>query len=70
MIPKALRESLGLEPGQTLEVVVRDGRLEIEVAPTAMKLRRRSGRLAAVPDEELPPLTSDLVRDTLDQVRR
>jgi AbrB family looped-hinge helix DNA binding protein len=70
VIPKPLRESLGLRPGQILDISVRDGRLEIEAAPTPMRLERRDGRLAAVPDDELPPLTADLVRETLEQVRR
>jgi AbrB family looped-hinge helix DNA binding protein len=70
VIPKPLRDSLGLRPGQVLDISVRDGRLEIEAAPTSMRLERRDGRLVAVPDEELPPLTTDLVRETLEQIRR
>jgi AbrB family looped-hinge helix DNA binding protein len=70
VIPKSLRDSLGLQPGQALEVSVRDGRIEIEPAPTPMRLVRRRGHLTAVPDEDLPELTPDIVRETLEQVRR
>ena len=32
VIPKALRQALGLKPGQELEIRAGDGRLEIEIA--------------------------------------
>lgn len=70
VIPKSLRDSLGLKPGQVLDITARDGKLEIEAAPTQMRLRSRRGGVVAVPDAELPPLTTDLVRETLEQVRR
>lgn len=70
VIPKALRDSLGLQPGQVLDISVRDGKLEIEAAPTPMRLAKRQGGLVAVPDEDLPTLTADLVRETLEQLRR
>jgi hypothetical protein len=53
-----------------LEIRERDGRIEIEPAPTAMALVRRSGGPVAVPAEKLPPLTDDLVRETLERTRR
>lgn len=49
---------------------VKDGRLEIEVPATKMRLKGKGKSLAAVPFTELPPLTSEQVRDTLEQVRR
>jgi AbrB family looped-hinge helix DNA binding protein len=70
VIPKPLRESLALAPGQTLEISVRDGRIEIEPAATPMRLVRRRGHLTAVPDDQLPPLTAEDVRATLEQIRR
>lgn len=70
VVPKALRDELGLSGGQDLEVLARDGRLEIEVVPTEMRLERRGKALVAIPDHELPPLTNDIVRDTLERVRR
>jgi AbrB family looped-hinge helix DNA binding protein len=70
VVPKKLRDALGLEPGQPLDITVRDGRIEIEPVPTPMRLVRRGGRPVAVPDVDLPPLTADVVRETLDQVRR
>jgi AbrB family looped-hinge helix DNA binding protein len=70
VIPKDLRERLGIRRGRALEIRERDGRIEIEPAPTAMTLVRRGGALVAVPGEKLPPLTDEVVRDTLDRTRR
>lgn len=70
VIPKALRQRLGLEGGEELEVRERDGRIEIEPAATAMRLVDRDGASVAVPDEDLPPLTDELVRATLERTRR
>lgn len=70
VVPKALRQALGLKPGQPLEIRAGDGRLEIEIAPTPMRLRKRGKGVVAVPDEVLPVLTAEQVRETLERVRR
>jgi AbrB family looped-hinge helix DNA binding protein len=70
VIPKAIRERLGLAPGELLELREREGRLEIEPAPTPMRLARSRHGAVAVPEAELPPLTDELVRSTLERVRR
>jgi AbrB family looped-hinge helix DNA binding protein len=70
VVPKALRLALGLEPGQRLEIRAGDGRLEIEVAPSPMQLKKRGKGVVAVPDDELPALTAEQVRETLESVRR
>lgn len=70
VVPKALRAALGLIAGQDLDARARDGRLEIEPAPTPMRLRKRGKSVVAVPDRKLPPLTADEVRATLEAVRR
>lgn len=70
VIPKALRVALGLRPGQELEIRAGDGRLEIEVARTPMRLEKRGKGMVAVAKGELPPLTADEVRETLERVRR
>jgi AbrB family looped-hinge helix DNA binding protein len=70
VIPKSLRDELGFKAGQRLELSAVDGRLEIEHPVTPMRLERRSGRLVAVSDRPLPELTQELVRETLEQVRR
>jgi AbrB family looped-hinge helix DNA binding protein len=70
VVPKPLRQALGLKPGQALEIRAGDGRLEIEIAPTPMRLKKRGKGVVAVPDASLPPLTAEQVRDTLERLRR
>jgi AbrB family looped-hinge helix DNA binding protein len=70
VVPKALRDELGLSAGQELDIAAVDGRLEIALIPTPVRLVRRDGLLVAVADREMPPLTQELVRDTLEKVRR
>jgi AbrB family looped-hinge helix DNA binding protein len=70
VVPKALRDRLGLTGGGVLEIRERDGRIEIEPVATAMTLEDRDGGPVAVPGEELPPLTDEIVRATLERTRR
>jgi AbrB family looped-hinge helix DNA binding protein len=70
VVPKALRQALGLEAGQLLEIRTGDGRLEIEVAPSPMQLKKRGKGVVAVPNDELPALTAEQVRETLESIRR
>jgi AbrB family looped-hinge helix DNA binding protein len=70
VVPKPLRLALGLKPGQPLEIRAGDGRLEIEIAPTPMQLKKRGKGVVAVPKEALPELTTEQVRDALERVRR
>jgi bifunctional DNA-binding transcriptional regulator/antitoxin component of YhaV-PrlF toxin-antitoxin module len=65
-----LREALGLKPGQLLEIRAGEGRLEIEIAPTPMRLEKRGKGVVAVPETELPALTAEQVRETLERTRR
>ena len=41
VVPKALRQALGLKAGQALEIRAVDGKLEIEAAATPMQLQKR-----------------------------
>jgi AbrB family looped-hinge helix DNA binding protein len=70
VIPKSLRQALGLKPGQELEIRAGDGRLEIEIAATPMRLEKRGKGMVAVPQGKLPALTADEVRETIERVRR
>jgi AbrB family looped-hinge helix DNA binding protein len=70
VIPKALRDRLGLGRGRAVEIRERDGRVEIEAASTPMSLVKRAGGSVAVPGERLPPLTDDVVRATIERTRR
>ncbi len=70
VVPKRLRDELGLQPGQVLELEVSDGRLQVEVAPIDVRLQRRRHGPVAVADENMPTLTADIVRETLEHTRR
>jgi AbrB family looped-hinge helix DNA binding protein len=70
VIPKALRDALGLTAGQPLEIAERDGRLEIVPAATPMSLVDEGDGVAAVAGADMPVLTADMVRDTLERIRR
>jgi AbrB family looped-hinge helix DNA binding protein len=70
VIPKTLRDRLGLHRGRRVDIRERDGRIEIEPSATPMSLVRRRGRSVAVPEEKLPTLTDEIVRDTLERTRR
>ena len=70
VVPKRLRDELGLQPGQVLDLEVRDGRLEIEVAPVDMWLEEGPHGLVGAAAKPLPPLTPEMVRETLERIRR
>ncbi len=70
VVPKRLREELGFKAGQRLELRAVDGRLEVEHPTTPIHLEERDGQLVAVADRPMPELTQELVRETLEQIRR
>lgn len=69
-MPKPLREELGFVPGEELSIATRDGTLEVEASPTPMRLEERADGVVAVADREIPPLSVEQVRDTLERTRR
>lgn len=70
VIPKRIRDRLGLSGNSQLEITERDGRIEIEPAPTGVELVEEGSVLVAQPERRLPVLTDDIVRETLDHIRR
>lgn len=70
VVPKAARDELGLISGTELELRVVDRRIVIEVRPTAMRLEKHEHGVVAVAGREMPVLTAEMVRDTLERVRR
>ncbi len=70
VIPKPLRDRLNLSGGQLVEIRERDGRIEIEAAPTRMSLQETDAGLVAIPEEQLPPLSDEVVRETIERSRR
>ncbi|MGA9311453.1 MAG: AbrB/MazE/SpoVT family DNA-binding domain-containing protein [Pseudonocardiaceae bacterium] len=70
VIPKAVRDELDLAPGTELELRIVDRRIEIEIPVTPMRLVEHASGVVAVADREMPVLTAEMVRDTLEHVRR
>lgn len=70
VVPKALRDRLALGGGGEVEVLERDGVLEIHPVPADVEVRDGGGRPVAYPVDDLAPLTDDDVRRTVDQQRR
>lgn len=70
VVPKPLRDALGLTAGQALEIAENNGHLEIVPAPTPMRLVDEGDGVVAVADAEMPVLTTEMVRDTLERTRR
>lgn len=70
VIPKTFREELGLAGGAELEIALRDGRIEIEAAPTPMRIRGEGRDVYAVADRDMKPLNAEQVRAALERSRR
>lgn len=70
VVPKPLRDALGLVGGEQLEIRARDGTLEVDVIPVPMHLEERDGVPSAIPSEPLPALTAQQVREIVERVRR
>jgi AbrB family looped-hinge helix DNA binding protein len=64
VIPKEIRREARLAPGVPLEVRWREGRIEIEPAPVAVRLQRRGRLLVAMPRKKTPALTAEAVEQT------
>ncbi len=70
VIPKAIRDRLRLVGGEELEVVERDGVIEIRPAPLAVDIVVDDDVPVARATEPVPALDDEAVRDVLESVRR
>jgi AbrB family looped-hinge helix DNA binding protein len=70
VVPKAIRDSMGLTAGRMVDLVFTDGRIEIELAAADVVVETGPGLPRLVPQEDLPDLTDDQIRDALDATRR
>jgi AbrB family looped-hinge helix DNA binding protein len=69
VVPKAIRDRMHLGDGGEVVIIERDGVIEIVPAPMDVVVRDTDDGpvLSAVGD--VPPLTDDVVRATIDEVR-
>jgi AbrB family looped-hinge helix DNA binding protein len=70
VIPKSLRDAIGLGDGGEVEIELTDGALLVGPPTVRKRIEDRDGRATIVADEALPPLTDRIVRDVLDSGRR
>jgi len=70
VVPKVLRDELGMEAGQPLQASVNDGRLEIEPVALDAELVEVDGVMVITPRQQVPPITRDEVRRVIESVRR
>ena len=68
VIPKPLRDRIRLDAGE-VEVIERDGVIEVRPAPAEVEIVATAEGPVAESRTPLPPLTDDLVRDTVERMR-
>lgn len=69
VIPKAVRDAAGIQPGTPLDIRFRDGRIEIEPAPLDVSIEVRQGVAVASASQPVPVLSADVVRSVRDGLR-
>jgi AbrB family looped-hinge helix DNA binding protein len=70
VIPKPIRDAIGLPTGIEVEVSHRDGEIIIGPAPRAVRVVRRGGLRVAVPVDSAGSLSIEAVERTRNDVRR
>jgi len=71
VVPKSVREAMGLTAGRQVEVFYADGKIEIEIAPADVAVEMsESGIPRIVYQDDVPELTDEMVRDTIESTRR
>lgn len=70
VVPKAIREAVGLAPGTPLEIRIVGSHIELELAPLQVQLKRRGKLLVAIPRQDLSALTVEEVEATREALSR
>lgn len=69
VVPKELRDRMGLRAGDELEIEEFNGKIEISKPARERKLVEVDGLLTLEPDPDAPPMDPDEVRRQLERVR-
>lgn len=70
VVPKRLRDELGIAGPAELEAAARDGVIELTVPDVVARVEDRDGTPVIVADQPSEPLTVGEVRAAIDRVRR
>jgi AbrB family looped-hinge helix DNA binding protein len=69
VVPKPIREAMGLMPGRKVDIVFANGRIEIEAAPMEFEVTDDDGWPVIHALEDFPEPDPDIARATLEQLR-
>lgn len=70
VVPKRLREELGITGPTALELTAADGRLEATVPDVPAHVEERDGTPVIVPESPIPAMTAEETREAVDRARR
>jgi bifunctional DNA-binding transcriptional regulator/antitoxin component of YhaV-PrlF toxin-antitoxin module len=70
VIPKTLRDELGVRGATELELTAANGRLELTVADVPARVEDRDGFPAIVTDEPMAPMSIAETAEAIERVRR
>jgi bifunctional DNA-binding transcriptional regulator/antitoxin component of YhaV-PrlF toxin-antitoxin module len=70
VIPKALRDELGIHGPTEVDVEEYSGELRMSVPPIPAHVEMRDGLAVIVPEVPMKPMTAEDVRAALERVRR
>jgi AbrB family looped-hinge helix DNA binding protein len=70
VVPKPLRDQLGITGPTELEIDARDGMIELAVADVPARVEDRPDGAVIATDLPMSPLTIDEVRTAIDHIRR
>lgn len=69
VIPKKVRDEVGLVPGEPLNVTIRDGCVEITPAPRPVRIAKKGSLTVAESNEPYGSLDEETVRRTRKRIR-
>lgn len=70
VVPKSVRDAMGLRPGMPVDVSFVDGHIEIEYAPLRAQVDTGPTLPRLVPQGDVEPIDDDMVRAALEATRR
>jgi bifunctional DNA-binding transcriptional regulator/antitoxin component of YhaV-PrlF toxin-antitoxin module len=70
VVPKSLRDELGITGPAELEIEARDGMIELAVADIPARVEDRPDGAVITTAVPMTPLTTDEVRAAIDRIRR
>ena len=69
VLPRAVRDAAGLEPGAALDIVFRGGVVELVPAAAEVEVITKGRLSVAIPTEPVPSLSSAEVERVVDDLR-